>query len=278
MTTNGQHPRRARVGYASDIDAFMSDMPRPRKQDVPAQTRLREETARVTLTPDRVKATTAHQPNTHRADEFEALSTYPVLLIDPPWQFRVWNEETGQGRSAESHYDTVTLDDLCALPMHQLMAKDCAVFLWATWPTLVEAIELGEAWGLTYKTCAFNWVKLNKMQRDTPFLGMGYWTRANSEPCLLFTKGSPRRRSLDVPQMLIDWEGGLFETETIATPIGRHSEKPQAIYQRIEALVPGPYCEVFARQRRAGWTSLGDELSGLDIREELALFGDEVRP
>lgn len=193
---------------------------------------------------------------------------YAAILIDPPWSFEVWGKDIGK-RSAESHYSTMQLVDLAALPMDSLMADDCAVFMWAVWPKLNEAMRLGEAWGLTYKTCAFNWVKLNKTQSDTPFTGMGYWTRANSEPCLLFTKGHVRRKSKDVPQMLIDWEGGLFETETIATRIGAHSEKPQAIYQRIEALVPGAYCEVFARQRRVGWDSIGNEIDGCDIRDVL---------
>ena len=196
---------------------------------------------------------------------------YAAMLLDPAWKFEVWDRDTGLGRSAEAHYDTMPADAMKAIPLPDLMADDCAVFMWSTWTHLPVALELGAYFGLTYKTCAFNWVKLNKLQRDTPFTGMGYWTRANSEPCLLFTKGSPRRKSKDVPQVLIDWEGGMFETETIATPIGRHSEKPAAVYQRIERLVPGPYCELFARKRRAGWDSYGNELDGRDMRELLRL-------
>lgn len=205
------------------------------------------------------------------------MERYATLYIDPPTPFEAWSRDTGIGRSAESHYSTMSWDDLAALPMHNLMERNCSVFLWACWSTLPNTLALAEAWGLTYKTCAFNWVKLNKNQRDTPFTGMGYWTRANSEPCLLFTRGNPKRLSKGVPQMLIDWQGGMFddfETETVATPIGVHSEKPRAIYQRIEALVGGPYCEVFARQRRAGWHSIGNEIDGRDIREVLA--GDLV--
>lgn len=195
---------------------------------------------------------------------------FSVLYLDPPWEFKVYSRDTGLGRSAESHYDTMCLEDLMALPMQNLMADDCAVFMWATWPTLAEALQLGAAWGLTYKTCAFNWVKLNRNQTDTPFTGMGYWTRANSEPCLLFTRGTPHRDSKSVPQILLDWEDGLFQTETIATPIGAHSEKPNAIYERIEALIPGSYCEVFARQARHGWTAIGNEIDGRSIQEVLA--------
>lgn len=195
---------------------------------------------------------------------------YATIYIDPPWKYKVWSEPgSGRGRLAIEHYDLMEIEEIKAIPIPDLMDKNCAVFMWSTWTHLPEAFDVANAWGLEYKTCAFNWVKLNKMQRDTPFTGMGYWTRANSEPCLLFTKGSPRRKSKDVPQMLIDWQGGLFETETIATPIGRHSEKPQAIYERIEALVPGAYCEVFARKARPGWDVYGNEIDGRDIRDVL---------
>jgi N6-adenosine-specific RNA methylase IME4 len=192
-----------------------------------------------------------------------AQKRYGAILIDPPWSFQVWSKDTGQGRSAEAHYPTMTLDELKALPLPSLMADDCAVFMWATWPTLLDAIALGQAWGLTYKTCAFNWVKLNKMQTDQPFTGMGYWTRANSEPCLLFTKGSPRRKDKSVQQIILEWVGGFFdgfETETIATPIQAHSQKPNAVYTRVEALVDGPYVEIFARRPYPGWDRWGNEV------------------
>jgi N6-adenosine-specific RNA methylase IME4/ParB-like chromosome segregation protein Spo0J len=195
----------------------------------------------------------------------QELSTYSVLYIDPPWEFEVYSKATGSGRSAESHYSTMSLEDMKALPIQKLMNEDCAVFLWTTWPTLAEALELACAWGLTYKTCAFNWVKMNKNQTEKPFTGMGYWTRANSEPCLLFTRGNPSRQAKDVAQAFMDWAD-----ETVATPIGPHSEKPAAIYERIEALLDGPYCEVFARECRDGWASIGNEIDGRDIREVLA--------
>jgi N6-adenosine-specific RNA methylase IME4 len=90
------------------------------------------------------------------------MKTYGAILLDPAWQFKVYSKDTGQGRSAESHYPTMSLEDMKALPVPDLMAKDCAVFMWATFPTLPEAIELGRAWGLQYKTCAFLWAKVNK--------------------------------------------------------------------------------------------------------------------
>src|SRR3990167_11062344 len=159
-------------------------------------------------------------------------TTYPVILCDPPWHFDVWsrsakeayNKNNGKGgqlrggRSAEDYYRTMPTEDLCALPLADLASPHCALFLWATWPNLPDALRVGAAWGFEYKTVGFDWLKRTRSGHAW-HTGMGYWTRANSEPCLLFTKGNPRRRSVDVPQVLIDWEGGMFETETIATPI-----------------------------------------------------------
>jgi N6-adenosine-specific RNA methylase IME4 len=192
------------------------------------------------------------------------MKTYGAILLDPAWQFKVYSKDTGQGRSAESHYPTMSLEDMKALPVPDLMAKDCAVFMWATFPTLPEAIELGRAWGLQYKTCAFLWAKVNKRAglwqawRDpsTWFMGMGFWTRANTEPCLLFTKGSPRRKSRSVRQLVID-------------RIRDHSRKPDCVHERIMQLVDGDYCELFARHPRDGWDCYGFDIDGRDLRESL---------
>lgn len=190
---------------------------------------------------------------------------YGAILIDPPWRFNVWSRDTGLGRSAESHYPTMTMDDLKALPLQTLMAKDCAVFMWATFPTLPEALELGKSWGLQYKTCAFLWAKVNKRSEfrwsyptedSNWFCGMGYWTRANTEPCFLFTRGKPKRKARNVRQF-------------IASVIREHSRKPDGIYGRIEALVDGPYLEVFARQAWRGWDVMGNGIDGQDIRDVL---------
>lgn len=170
---------------------------------------------------------------------------YGAILVDPPWSFKVYSNK-GKDRSAEKHYPVMGLDALKALPVPTIMADDCAVFMWATWPNLLDALELGKAWGLTYKTCAFCWAKTN---RKSPgfFMGLGYWTRANTEPCLLFTKGSPKRKSRGVRQLVVD-------------AVRRHSQKPDRIYGDIEALVDGDYCELFARQTWPGWDAWGNEV------------------
>lgn len=182
--------------------------------------------------------------------------TYGAILIDCPWSYRVWSADTGQGRSAESHYPTMTPDELLDLPIRNLAAKDCALFMWATMPTLPQAIALGEAYGFTYKTAAFTWVKTLRRGFGWHF-GMGYWTRANAELCLLFTTGSPKRKERNVRQIII-------------APVGIHSAKPDEQYERIERLVSGPYVEVFARRARPGWDAIGNEIDGRDIRAVLA--------
>src|SRR5262249_53701782 len=124
---------------------------------------------------------------------------YSVIYADPPWNFRTWSAK-GTGRGAVSHYDCLSFEALAALPVSQLAAPDCALFLWATDPMLPRAFELIRAWGFEYKTVGFYWVKLNAKAKtaDSYFTGLGYWTRANPEQCLLATRGSPKRLAKNV--------------------------------------------------------------------------------
>ena len=119
------------------------------------------------------------------------MKKYSIIYADPPWAYRTYSKK-GQGRSAESHYPTMCIEDIKALPVGELAAKDCALFLWITFPCLCEALEVLAAWGFSYKTVAFVWVKQNRKNNDL-FTGMGYWTRANAEICILATKGHPKR-------------------------------------------------------------------------------------
>ena len=96
---------------------------------------------------------------------------YSVIYADPPWHYRVWSKK-GAGRSAESHYSTMSLEDIKALPVQLLAAKDCALFLWVTFPLLKEAWPVLDAWGFSYKSVAFVWVKQNR-KAPTLFTGMG---------------------------------------------------------------------------------------------------------
>jgi N6-adenosine-specific RNA methylase IME4 len=127
---------------------------------------------------------------------FSTRRKYGAILADPPWSFRNWSAK-GSGRRAVSHYDCMDFSALASLPIAKLAADDCSLFLWATDPLLPRALELIQAWGFEYKTVGFYWVKLNTASKHGTayFTGLGYWTRANPEQCLLATRGKPSRRS-----------------------------------------------------------------------------------
>jgi len=175
---------------------------------------------------------------------------FGAILGDPPYYYAT-RSANGRGRSPD--YNTMSIDEIAALPVGDLAAGNCVLFLWACWPTLADALKVIEAWGFEYKTCAFDWMKADASQIDMfrddgdVQMGLGYWTRANTEPCLLATRGKPKRLHADVRQ-------GILE------PRREHSRKPDQVYDRIERLVAGPYLELFARQRRPGWTPWGDQV------------------
>ena len=132
------------------------------------------------------------------------------------------------------------IEELCALPVADLAAPDSALFLWATFPQLPEALRLIKAWGFTYKTVAFVWLKKNK-KADSWFYGLGFWTRGNAEICLLATRGHPKRQAANVHQFII-------------SPVEAHSKKPDAARDKIVSLLGDlPRVELFARQTPPGW-------------------------
>ncbi len=169
--------------------------------------------------------------------------TYEIIYADPPWRY---SAKKVQG-AAENHYPTMSIDELCALPVAELAAKDSALFMWATFPQLPEALRLIRAWGFTYKSVAFVWLKKNK-KADSWFYGLGFWTRANAEVCLLATKGHPKRQAADIHQFII-------------SPIEAHSKKPDETRDKIVALMGDrPRVELFARQIPPGWDVWGNEV------------------
>jgi N6-adenosine-specific RNA methylase IME4 len=168
-----------------------------------------------------------------------------AILADPPWHF-VARSERGEGRSANQHYRTNGLDEIKALPVKELAAPDCVLFLWMVDWCPQAALEVIEAWGFAHKTTAFTWAK-TLVDGEGWHLGQGYWTRANPEDCWLATRGHPRRLYADVRQLIV-------------APVMEHSRKPDEIHDRIERLVAGPYVELFARREREGWQTWGGEL------------------
>ena len=183
---------------------------------------------------------------------------FGAILADPPWQFQnLWNTPAGPNRGDAAHYGTMTLEDICGLPVESVAADNCVLFMWGIWILLPRLLDVIEEWGFKYKTCAFDWMKANAGQIDmfrednNVQMGMGYWTRANTEPCLLATRGKPKRLNADVRQGIIE-------------PRREHSRKPDCVHERIERLVAGPYLELFARRSRPGWTTWGNEATKFD--------------
>ena len=186
------------------------------------------------------------------------MKKYKIIYADPPWQYKVYSKK-GEGRSAESHYPTMSIEDICNIPVNKIADENCALFMWVTFPTLKDGLKVIEKWGFSYKTVAFVWVKQNK-KKPTLFWGMGFWTRANAEICILATKGNPKRISAKVHQVII-------------SPIEEHSKKPDETRTRIVELIGDlTRIELFARQKAKGWDSWGNEIEN-DI--ELSEYGGD---
>ena len=158
-----------------------------------------------------------------------------IIYADPPWHY---DRKHGSG-VAENHYPTMSIEEICALPVSELAAKDSALFLWATFPQLNEAFRVIDAWGFKYKTLAFLWLKQNR-KADSWFYGMGFWTRSNAEVCLLATRGRPKRQCAGIHQFVI-------------SHIEQHSKKPDEVRDKIVKLMGDqPRVELFARQKTPG--------------------------
>jgi N6-adenosine-specific RNA methylase IME4 len=176
---------------------------------------------------------------------------YAVIYADPPWHFEVYNEESGVARAAGNHYPTMSLEEICALPVSHLATDAAALFLWTTAPHLPEALQAVAAWGFTYKTHAV-WVK--------DWIGLGYFVRNQHELLIVATRG-------DMPSP----SPGNRPPSVISVPRREHSQKPDETYALIERMYPGlPKIELFARQTRPGWQVWGNE-----VRPETAL-GDGI--
>ena len=188
---------------------------------------------------------------------------YQIIYVDPPWSFKTYSKKGKEKKSAECHYDCMTINDIYDLPVNTIAHDDCVLFLWVTFPLLQEGLETIKRWGFTYKTCGFNWVKKNK-NVDSWFWGLGYWTRSNSELCLLATKGKPKRISKSVHQ--------VCDAKTL-----KHSEKPREIRNKIVELVGDlPRIELFARQKTEGWDVWGNEVEegGRESKESMEVEDD----
>lgn len=173
---------------------------------------------------------------------------YGVILMDPPWPFRTFSKEKAVPTQGPQPYEAMRLGEMAGLPLQDMMARDCAVFVWDN-DSLPHTIDfLATAYGLRLATKnVFIWHKGR--------MGMGYYTRKQCEVCHLLVKGRPARKSKSVRQF-------------IDSATREHSRKPDVQYGRIEALFDGPYLEMFARQKWPGWDVWGNETNKFQVAAE----------
>lgn len=166
---------------------------------------------------------------------------YPVIYADPPWRYE---HSKTVSREIENQYPTMSLDEICDLPVCELAAPDAVLFLWTTSPKLAESVQVIEAWGFTYRTC---------MVWDKERMGMGYYARQQHELLLICTRGNlpvpePTNRPRSVMRIPRDPE---------------HSAKPTEFYGLIELMYPEyDRIELFARSQREGWAAWGNQADG----------------
>lgn len=176
---------------------------------------------------------------------------YACIHADPPWRWKTWSEKGLDGRP--QHYRRMTLAEIMAMPVAAVAAPDSFLFLWITGPSLRKGFSVMDAWGFKYSGIGFSWLKLNPragtlfFDERSFFMGGGFTTRKNIELCLVGRRGSPKRISKGVREVII-------------SPRREHSRKPDQTIERIEKFCAGPYLELFARTERPGWTVWGDQI------------------
>lgn len=197
---------------------------------------------------------TVHSKWWHKAAgaEVQALGGFPVIYADPPWSY----SDANCNGAAAQQYRTMPIADIKALPVADLAAPDCALFIWGTYPLIRECLDTVKAWGFEYKSIAFQWVKTYP-KSGKPFFGLGRWTRGNTEPCFLATRGKPHRIHNGVSQLILE-----ACDEVLIAPVGRHSAKPPEAREKITQLMGDvPSIELFAREPAPGWECWGNEVT-----------------
>jgi len=171
--------------------------------------------------------------------ELSVAKRYPIIYADPPWRYE--NPPIGAtSRAIENHYPTMTLEEICALPVNELATDDAMLYLWATAPKLAECMKVIESWGFEYRT---------DMVWDKEVIGMGYHARNQHETLLIAKRGS-------IPPP----KAGTQPASVYRERRGEHSAKPTFYYEMIEAAYPGlPKIELFCRSPRAGWEAWGNQ-------------------
>ena len=188
---------------------------------------------------------------------------YQIILADPPWEYTLTGSTKNARGLAKQNYPEMKLADIKSLPVKDIKTDNAMLFLWATFPMISEALEVITSWGFTYKTAAFIWLKTNPIT-GKHFWGMGKYTRANAEVVLLGISNGTKALT-DIKSRSIH--------QIVECPCQKHSQKPEEVRRRIELLCGDvPRIELFARVKRSGWDSWGNEIVS-DI--ELGKQGDK---
>lgn len=170
---------------------------------------------------------------------------YSIIYADPPWDSN-HQFTRDKNRGNKQHYPLMKIKDIKAMPIKDITADDCILFMWVVDSQLFEAKEVIDAWGFTYKTVGFTWAKETSNGKD--FFGVGMWTRKNPEMCLIATKGNPKRINAGVRQLQ-------------HYKVREHSRKPDEIREEIVKLMGDlPRIELFARTQTEGWDVFGNEV------------------
>ena len=174
--------------------------------------------------------------------------SFNVIACDPPWRFTNYSAK-GERKGPAHHYQCMDLDSIKALPVGQLAAPDCLLWLWATNPMLNVAFDVMGSWGFKFKT-AGHWVKRTK--NGCLAFGPGYILRGAGEPFLIGTIGSPKTTR---------------SCRSVVEGLAReHSRKPDEAYELIKRLMPGARrADLFSRETRPGWESWGDQSTKFNV-------------
>lgn len=179
---------------------------------------------------------------------------FEIVVSDPPWRFKS-NSVHKPGRNAIRHYDCMTIEDISALPVRDIVAKDALLLLWATAPMLPEQLRVVQAWGFTYRT-QLVWAKDRT--------GTGFWARNQHEVVLICRKGAfpCKQPGEDAPL-----GASVIDAPLLDAAVREHSRKPDQFYDRVDAVERWAgmrRLDMFTRQTRPGWTPFGDEATKFD--------------
>jgi N6-adenosine-specific RNA methylase IME4 len=185
---------------------------------------------------------------------------FDIVLADPPWRYNSRTAHSKFGRGCSGHYPMMSTADIAALPVGDVAAPRATLFLWATWPKLEAAATVMGAWGFRYITVGFLWVKTNP-DDGRYFFGPGYYSKANTEPCLLGRRGRPMKPATDMVASLV------------VSPRREHSRKPEAVRNRIALMYPeARKVELFCREAANGWEAWGNEVKTSAFARQEKLF------